>query len=104
MEEERRSWKESTRRTLVKPEPVLLKTTGGECWIKPKKMSQECSDKIRSLNLEFYNTGDNREKYKGYREIEKRLGAEGKKINESDPLIFMDYALAMDPKWQSAVG
>jgi hypothetical protein len=103
MEEQKRSWKESTRRTLVKPDPVILKATGGECWIKPKKLSQGCSDRIRELNLEFYNIGDNRTKYKAYREIEKRMEAEGKKIEDADPMLFMEYALAMDPKWQSEV-
>ena len=103
MEEEKRSWKESTRRTLVAPAPVILKTTGGECWIKPKKRSQESSDRIRELNLEFYHDGENRTKYKAYREIEKRMEAEGKKIEDADPLLMMDYALDMDSKWQSMV-
>jgi hypothetical protein len=103
MEEAKRSWKESTRRALVSPEPIPLKATGGECWIKPKKMSQECSDRIRALNLEFYNTGSNREKYKAYHEIEKSAEAEGKSVQDMDPMTVIDYALAMDPKWQSSV-
>lgn len=39
-------WKDSTRRALV-GEKVVLQSSGGELWIRPKKLSQEAVDAVR---------------------------------------------------------
>jgi len=92
-------WKESTRKVLVGPQ-VALKTTGDECWIQPKKLSQETADQIAELQRDFYAGSENRTKVRGARELAARLEKEGKTIQEADPMDLFELSPPLDPEYR----
>ncbi len=81
-------WQESARKAMV-GEKVLLETTGGECWFRPRKWSTATTDAIGELQRRYMR--DNREKLKGQKEYEKRLVDEGKTLEQADPLELIQF-------------
>jgi hypothetical protein len=95
-------WKDAARRTLVGSKAVL-QTTGGECWVRPKKLGIEATDKISELQRSLFRNRENREKFRKYQEIEKRLAEEGKTIEDADSLELIEYVPEMDPAYRDQI-
>lgn len=64
-------WKESARRNLV-GEKVVLQSSGGELWIRPKKLSQEAVDAIRDEKARMAARGDRKDLIRRSLALEKK--------------------------------
>ena len=95
-------WKDSTRRTLLGPQ-VTLKATGGECWIRAKKLSIEAADKIGELQRSLFRGAENKAKVRKIREIEDKLKAEGKTLEDADDLELIEAVPEMDPAYRDQI-
>lgn len=94
-------WQEATRRALIGGK-VELKTVPG-LWIAPRKLSTAVSDQIGEMQRASLTSGDNRQKSKELRALEERLIAEGKKLDDADPLELMAVQPVIDPAVRASI-
>jgi hypothetical protein len=95
-------WKDATRRNLVGGK-VELVATGKECWIRPKKLSTAAADRINELQRGVFADAENRAKIRKFREIEERLKAEGKSIEDADSMELMECAPQMEAGYRNEI-
>jgi len=100
-------WKESARRSLV-GEKVVLQSSGGELWIRPKKLSQEAVDAVREEKARIAATGDTKDLLRRTMHLRKRypgllegVGLEG--MPEEDMVEVMALYAALSTGAQRSV-
>jgi hypothetical protein len=81
-------WKESARKALV-GEKVELKATGGECFVRPKKLPTEVTDEIRGLRLSMIEVDGNAERVRHYQAVVKAAKDAGREISEDEAASLM---------------
>ncbi len=89
-------YKDSTRKAFIGPRVVLntISGPGEEYWIRPRKYSSGVSDEIQDLQRSYMRK--NRENLKGYKRIEEAMKAQGKTLEDADPLDLVQFGVTSE--------
>ena len=96
-------YKDATRRAFIGTRVQLktISTPEEEFWVRPRKLSSGVADEIAEIQRDYLRK--NRETLRGYKELEARLKAEGKTLEDVDSLVLLEFIPQGDAEMRPAM-